>query len=340
METFKVAAVIASPHIFDLKATVDKCCKLIDEAADGGAKLVAFPETFLPMYPWWIWMAVNNVDRGKLYRRLYEQSVDLKGEQFHQIKMKARERGAFVVVGLNELDGGTIYNSQAFIDENGELVGCRRKLIPTGEERTLWGRGDGGDLFVCETSVGKLGALICYENIMPLSRYTLYSMGEQIHVANWPGNELKSQPRDRTEIIKTTSRFAAIEGQMYVVASSSCIGEEEVDFYSKLDPGLGGKLKIGGGIAAVYSPFGEILDIVENKEGIAFADVDLSKTSEAKHLIDIVGHYARPDVTRVIFRGGRRIPVVELERNGPSRGVGGRSEERGFDVGGREEIEI
>jgi len=310
MNSYKAAAVIASPYLFDLKRTVEKSCDLIDEAAANGAKLIAFPETFLPNYPWWIWMAVDNVKKGELFRRLYDESVDLQGQVFQQLCSKAKEHGVFVVIGINERAHGTLYNSQVFIDENGQIVRCRRKLIPTGEERTLWGRGDGSDLFVLDTSLGRLGALICYENIMPQSRYTLYSMHEQVHIANWPGNEMKSQPRDRTEMIKLTSRFAALEGQMYVVASSSCLSEEEVSFYRDLDPNLGGTLMPGGGVAAIYSPFGEVLAEIVGEEGIAYADIDLDKIIDAKHILDTVGHYARPDVHQVLFDGNNKKPVL------------------------------
>ena len=317
--TFKAAAVLASPYMFDLDRTVEKCCNMVDEAAAQGARLIAFPETFLPLYPWWIWMAVNNVERGHLYKQLYDQSVELDGLAMQRLCQKAKEKSVFIVVGINEKDHGTIYNSQVFINEHGEIVRCRRKLIPTGEERTLWGRGDGSDLMVLNTSLGRLGGLICYENIMPLARYTLYSKHEQVHIANWPGNNLKSQPRDRTAVIKTTSRFAAIEGQMFVIASSSCIGAEEVEFYKKLDPGLGAKLTVGGGVAAIYSPFGEVLACIEDQEGIAYADIDLDQIPEAKHLLDTVGHYARPDVNRVLFDGGvRKMPVVPIHGKAPA----------------------
>jgi len=312
--TYKAAAVLASPYMFDLDRTVSKCCDMIDEAAGKGAKLIAFPETFLPLYPWWIWMAVDNLKKGHLYKQLYDNAVELDGLAMQRLCQKAKERNIFIVMGINEKDHGTLYNSQVFINEHGELLKCRRKLIPTGEERTVWGRGDGSDLIVLDTSLGRLGALICYENLMPLARYPLYGKHEQVHVANWPGNNLKSQPRDRTTIIKTASRIAAIEGQMFVVASSSCIGPEEVEFYKELDPGMGGKLEVGGGIAAIYSPFGEELACIENEEGIVYADIDLSKIADAKHLLDTVGHYARTDVSRVLFDGGtRKTPLVALQ---------------------------
>src|SRR5699024_7070255 len=145
---------------------------------------------------------------------------------------------------------------------------------------------------------------------MPQARYSLYSMHEQVHIANWPGNEMKSQPRDRTEIIKLTSRFAALEGQMYVIASSSYFSEEEVSFYLDLDPNLGSTLTPGGGVAAIYSPFGQVLAEIVGEEGIAYADIDLEKIVDAKHILDTVGHYARPDIHQVLLDSSSKQPVI------------------------------
>ncbi|MBA4722107.1 carbon-nitrogen hydrolase family protein [Alloalcanivorax xenomutans] len=314
----KIATVIASPVIFDLEATAKKCCDIINEAADKGASLVVFPETFLPMYPWWIWMAVDNVKRLELYERLAGESVDVHGDVFKSICYQARRRNIHVVIGINEIGGDTLYNSQAFIDNRGDLIGLRRKLVPTGEERTLWGRGDGSDLLVLDTEIGRLGGLICYENSMALSRYALYSQGLQIHVANWPGSNFKSQPRDRTRTIDTVCRFIAFEGQTFVVASSSCIGEEEVRFYHQLCPELKDSFAVGGGIAAVYNPFGEPVGTpMTDQEGIVYADLDLGDIRKAKHMIDCVGHYARPDVARLVIDDGSKLPVTGFSNTRP-----------------------
>ncbi|WP_163969654.1 carbon-nitrogen hydrolase family protein [Oceanobacillus halotolerans] len=307
---FTAASVIASPAMFDLSGTVNKCCSYIEEASENGAKLVVFPETFIPMYPWWIWMSVNNVKKLELYKDLYKNSVDIHGSEFKKIRDKASECNVYVVVGINEINSMTLYNSQVFINDQGEIIGKRRKLVPTGEERTIWGRGDGSDLFVCDTDIGKLSGLVCYENSMPLSRYALYSMGAQIHIANWPGSNFKSQPRDRTKIIDLTSRFAAFEGQMFVIASSSYLGEEELAFYKELDPSLGDSLTVGGGIAGIISPFGEYVSRpLQDEEGIAYGEIDLEAVLDSKHLLDSVGHYARGDVAKLLLNKEDANPV-------------------------------
>lgn len=315
-KAFKAASVIAAPKMFDLTGTIEKCCTLIEEAADHEAKLIVFPETFIPMYPWWIWMSISSGKKLELYKDLFKNSVDIEGHKFKKILKQAKKHNIHVVIGINEIDQMTLYNSQVFINDQGEIIAKRRKLVPTGEERTVWGRGDGSDLFVCDTNIGKISGLICYENSMSLSRYALYSMGAQIHIANWPGSNFKSQPRDRTNIIDLTSRFIAFEGQMFVIASSSYLGEEELDFYLEIDPSLKDSLTVGGGIAGIVSPFGEyITPPLKDEEGIVYGEINLEQILESKHLLDSVGHYSRGDATKLILNQKNTYPV-EYSQNG------------------------
>ncbi|PCF93717.1 carbon-nitrogen hydrolase family protein [Vreelandella nigrificans] len=315
---YKVASIIASPAVLDISGTVDKCCSLIREASEGGAKLVVFPETFLPMYPWWVWMGIDNVRKLELYNKLFENSISIRDDHIKRICYQARVDKVHVVVGVNEVDGGTLYNSQVFINNEGAVIGVRRKLVPTGEERTVWGRGDGSDLFVMESDIGKLGGLICYENSMALSRYALYSQGVQLYVANWPGSNFKSQPRDRTKTIDTVCRFVAFEGQTFVVASSSTVSKDEVDFYTEICPEVAGSFAVGGGIAAIYNPFGEpVSDPITDQEGICYGEVDTDLIVQAKHMIDSVGHYARPDVAQLHLDAVRKRPVVGEKASQP-----------------------
>ena len=297
---FTAAAVIASPVFLDLQATMGKVVSLIDEAADQGAKLIAFPETFIPAYPWWIWMAINNNKRLELYKRLFKNAVALDEAPIQEVCRKAAARGVTVVLGINERDGMTLYNTQVYIDSEGQIMGRHRKLVPTGEERTVWGMGDGSDLRVFETELGKIGGLVCYEHSMSLSRYALYAMGEQIHVANWPGADFRSQPRDRNRVIDAAARFTAFEGQVFVLNSCSCLSQEEVDFYMELDPANRDILAPGGGIAGIVAPNGEyMVDPITGKEGIVYAEIDMEQILDSKHMVDSVGHYARWDVTRL-----------------------------------------
>jgi len=308
---YKVASVIASPEMFNITATVNKCCGIIEEASDNGAKIVVFPETFLPLYPWWVWMGLSSMKKLELYNELFSNSVTIDSDHIKNLCYQAKIRNIFVVIGINEVSGGTIYNSQVFINDKGAIIGVRRKLVPTGEERTVWGRGDGSDLFTMPTSLGKLGGLICYENSMALSRYALYSQGVELYISNWPGSNFKSQPRDRTKTVDTVSRFVAFEGQTFVIASSSTVGQEEVDYYTGICPELKGSFSVGGGIAAIYNPFGEpVSEPLINKEGICYGEVDRGLIVKAKQMIDCVGHYARPDVAQLHINSGKKTPVI------------------------------
>jgi len=277
--------------------TMDKVLAMTREAAARGAQLVVFPETFVPYYPWWIWMAVNNTQRLNLYRQLYHNSIEVPGPEIQRLAEEAARLKIHVTLGINERDGGTIYNSQVLIDDQGRLVGKRRKLMPTGEEKTIWGWGHGNDLVVYDTSLGKIGPLICYEHSMALSRFALYAMGEQVHVANWPGANFKSQPRNRSRIIDAAMRHTAFEGQVFVIFSSSMLTEEDVAYYHELDPSTEESLEPGGGIAGIIDPLGNyVAGPVEHEETMLVAEINLELITYAKHMVDSVGHYNRPDV--------------------------------------------
>ncbi|MCB2192327.1 MAG: carbon-nitrogen hydrolase family protein [Deltaproteobacteria bacterium] len=320
-QKFKAAAVLASSSMDGKAETMNKVLELTRQAAEMGASLIVFPETFVPYYPWWIWMAVNNPQRLELYHELYENSIEVPGPEIHLLAEEAARLKVHVTLGLNEKDGGTIYNSQVLIDDQGRLIGKRRKLMPTGEERTVWGWGHGNDLAVYDTDLGKIGALICYEHSMALSRFALYSMGEQIHVANWPGANFKSQPRDRSRIIDAAMRHTAFEGQVFVVFSSSRLSEEDVAYYHELDPSTKDSLVPGGGIAGIVDPLGNYLaGPVEHEESVLVAEIDLDLIESAKHMVDSVGHYNRPDIFALRVDRRPRPAIITLEDSVGSEG--------------------
>lgn len=325
MSAFIAGSVIASP-VFDGRidgdATVEKTCRLIEEAASKGARLIVFPETYIPIYPWWVFMAVSVGKQQELFRQLFENSFPVDSPQIKKIAGVCRQTGMVAVIGLNEKDGYTLYNSQVFIDQ-GKILGVHRKLVPTGGERTVWGRGDGSGVRVFETSVGKIGGLICYEHSMVPARYALYSMGEEIHVANFPGADFKSQQRDRNKVIDAIIRSVAFEGQVFVCNSTTTMSEEEKNFYLDLVPGNQGVLEAGGGIAAIVDPFSNYIGgPMENKEGIVYGEIDLKKIILAKHFVDSVGHYARPDIFTLLFNNRRLTPVEKAVVIAPGFGGG------------------
>lgn len=182
---FKVAAVQAAPEFLDLEKGVAKAIRLIEEAAENGAALIAFPEVWLPGYPWWIWL--DSPAWGmKFVRRHFENSLVVGSELFNKLAAAAMKHKIHVVLGFSERSGGTLYIAQAVIDDNGAVIATRRKLKPTHAERTVYGEGDGSHLAVHETAIGRLGALCCAEHIQPLSKFAMYSQHEQIHMAAWP----------------------------------------------------------------------------------------------------------------------------------------------------------
>ncbi|MBN2250011.1 MAG: carbon-nitrogen hydrolase family protein, partial [Campylobacterales bacterium] len=186
---FRVAAVQAAPVFFDREATVEKACRLIEEAAQNSARLIIFPEAFIPGYPDWIW----NIPAGQislnqeLYGMLLEESVSVPSEDLEKLCLAAKKANAYVVMGINERNseasGGSLSNTLLYISPEGTLLGKHQKLVPTLSERTIWKYGDPGTLEVYDTKLGKLGGLICWENYMPLVRYSLYAQGIDLYVA-------------------------------------------------------------------------------------------------------------------------------------------------------------
>ncbi len=188
-KTFQIAAVQASPVFMDREATVDKACRLIAEAANNGARLVVFPETFIPTYPDWIWyvLAGQITLNQKLYGELLDQAVSIPSATTERLCQAARDAGIYVSIGVNERNdnasGGSLFNTNILIDQGGNLIGRHQKLVPTVSERTIWAYGDPSTLEVYDTEIGKMGGLICHENYMPLARYSLYGRGIELYLA-------------------------------------------------------------------------------------------------------------------------------------------------------------
>ena len=308
---YKVAAIQAAPAFLDLQAGIDKTISLITQAAREGAALISFPEVWLPGYPWWIWL--DSPAWGMQFvGRYFANSLDVKSPQFKQIQDAARENNIFVVLGFSERDGGSLYIAQAIIDNHGELIATRRKLKPTHAERTVYGDGDGSDLKVHETTLGRLGALSCAEHIQPLSKYAMFSQHEQIHVAAWPsfsvyrGGAYQLSP----EVNTAASQIYAVEGQCYVLAPCATVSPEMIALLCDNET-KHALLHAGGGFTRIYGPDGAPLatPLPETEEGILYAGVDLDFIGVAKAAYDPVGHYSRPDVLRLLFNN-KKAPHV------------------------------
>jgi nitrilase len=295
-DAFLIAAVQATPIFHDLAASLAKACDLIAEAGRAGAKLAVFPEGFLPSYPLWAWVVptFRYDEMRELYSELLENAVAVPGPTTDTLCKAAAAAGVNVVIGINELNteasGTTLYNSLLFISEGGRLLGKHRKLIPSAAERVVHAQGDGSTLQVFDTSVGRLTGLICWENYMPLARYALYSWGTQILAApTW----------DRGEPWTSTLRHIAKEGRIYVVGCCSPTRRSDIpDRYNFKHAHLPAEMDwINVGGSAIIDPDGAFLvEPVNQREEILYAEVQPRKLRGPRFQLDVAGHYARPDL--------------------------------------------
>jgi nitrilase len=320
--TLKAAAVQAEPVWFDLRATMAKTIRLVEEAASNEADLIAFGETWLPGYPWFIWLD-SVAWQSQFLVRYAQNSITLDGPEMDELREAARHNDIAIAIGFSERDGGSLYMGQALIDRDGSLVSTRRKLKPTHVERTMFGEGDGSDIVVDDTSVGRVGSLCCWEHLQPLTKYAMYAQHEQVHVAAWPSFSIFPGAAWALgpEVNTAASQQYAVEGQTFVVAPTSVIGQAAWDVMCDTDLKQQ-LLQKGGGHARIYGPDGRPLaePLAPTQEGILYADLDLSQILAAKNAADPVGHYSRPDVLRLLIDPSARDRVEQ---------VGGRRERRG-----------
>ena len=313
---FKIAAVQAAPVFLDREATVGKACRLIAEAGSQGARLIVFPESFIPAYPDWVWAVPPG--RGKILSQMYADflanAVDVPGAASETLGRAARESRAYVVMGVTERDtaasGASLYNTLLYFSPEGTLMGKHRKLVPTGGERLVWAQGDGSTLEVYDTPLGKIGGLICWENYMPLARYTMYAWGTQLYIAaTW----------DRGEPWLSTLRHIAKEGRVYVIGC--CIAMRSADIPARFEYKekfySGSREWINEGDSAIVNPDGEfIAGPVRMKEEILYAEVDPAQMRGPKWMLDVAGHYARPDVFELIVHR-KSYPMIQIAEERP-----------------------
>ena len=324
MSTFKIAAVQAAPVFLDREATVAKACDLIAEAGRSGARLVVFPESFIPTYPDWVWRIPPGQHRilADIYAELLEQSVEIPGPVTEELCEAARQAGIYVVMGLNERNAqasnASLYNTLLYIDPQGNLLGKHQKLVPTAPERMVWAQGDGSTLEVYDTSLGKLSGLICWENYMPLARYSLYAWGVQIYLApTW----------DNGEPWLSTLRHIAKEGRAYVVGCSIAMRKEDIpdrlEFKAKYYAEVGEWINKGD--SAVVSPDGKfVAGPLNAQEGILYAELDPRQMNGSKWDLDVAGHYARPDVFQLTVSKENR-PMIAVAQT-PEQELQGEAE--------------
>jgi nitrilase len=303
----RVAAAQARPHWLDPGATTKKVVAWLEMAASQQVELVAFPEAFLSGYPSWLELtnATHFDDAGqkRAYAAYLAAAVELPGPEIATITEAAHDLGVFVYLGTTERMRGTIFATLVAIDPTAGVVSAHRKLMPTYEERLVWGIGDGHGLRVHQVGAAKVGGLNCWENWMPQARNALYAQGEELHVSVWPGN-----PRNTVDI----TRFIAREGRVFSLAVNGLLGLNDVpaDFPLRAELEEAGVTDYCRGGSAVAGPDGNwIIEPIADQERLIVADLDMALVAQERHNFDPTGHYSRPDVFTVTIDRSRREAV-------------------------------
>ncbi|ABM08899.1 carbon-nitrogen hydrolase family protein [Paenarthrobacter aurescens] len=286
----KVAVVQAASVPFDAQAAVDKAVDLIRECAESGAELAVFPEAFIGGYPKGSTFGSTIGNRSaagrKLFEKYYSAAITLDGNEVTQLVTASRESNVFVVVGVIERLGNTLYCTALMISPDGGLVGKHRKLMPTSVERLVWGFGDGSTLDVVDSPAGRVGTVICWENYMPLLRQAMYAQGVEIYCAP-TADDRPSWQHSMVHI--------AIEGRVFVLSACQTITKDAYPADYEFEFEIGNNVMHGGSM--IVDPLGNVLaGPVFDEETILYADVELSKKRESHLDMDITGNYARPDV--------------------------------------------
>lgn len=300
MSLVKVAVVQAAPVAFDLEATLEKTAALIDQAALGRPDLVLFPEAFVSGYPRGLDFGARIGSRTpegrELYRRYWASSVDVPGPAVARLGAMARKAAAHLVIGVVERDGGTLYCSVLFFDPDGGLIGKRRKLTPTAAERVVWGQGDGSTLNVVETPIGRLCAVVCWENYMPLLRMSFYAQRVQIYCA---------PTADDRETWLATVRHIALEGRCFVLSCNQFALRSDYPLDYPALQGDDPATVMSRGGSCVVDPLGRVMaGPLVDASGILTAELDLDEIPRAQLDFDAAGHYSRPDVFRLLVNRG------------------------------------
>jgi nitrilase len=304
----KAAAVQLSPVLYSRDGTTEKVCSAILEAGRAGARLVVFPETFIPYYPYFSFIKPP-VNMGADHLQLYEQAVVVPSVTTERLGAAARRAGAVVAIGVNERDHGSLYNTQLVFDADGKLVLSRRKITPTYHERMVWGQGDGSGLHAVDTAVGRIGTLACWEHYNPLARYALMADHEQIHVAMFPGSMVGKIFAQQIEV---TIRHHALESGCFVVNSTGFLTPEQVRQIAG-DSGLDKALS-GGCFSAIVDPEGTLLgEPITDGEGMLIAELDLDLITKRKRMMDSVGHYSRPELLSLRLDKSSHSPLSVRE---------------------------
>lgn len=303
MSTKFIAAVVqASPVLFDLEKTLAKVAHLVTEAASKGAQLALFPEAFISAYPRGLSFGTvvgsRSTEGRETWLRYWKSSIEVPSKATNQLGEMAKNANLFLVIGVNEKDtvSGTMYCTMLYFNPKGELMGKHRKLKPTAAERIIWGEGDGSTLSSFNTSLGKMGGLICWENYMPLARMSMYQKGVQLYLA---------PTADSRESWQHTLKHIALEGRCFVMGCNQFVTKS---MYPNDLPGITDLdhqpevMSRGGSV--IVAPTGEVLaGPLWDEEGILTAEISIDEVIKSKLDFDPIGHYARNDVFSLTVQG-------------------------------------
>jgi len=315
---FKAAACHAASVFLDSEKTVEKACDLVAEAARSGASLVVLPESFIPGFP--VWAALQApIYSHDLFKALATQAIRLDGAEITKIRMCARQHGVVVSIGFTEgteASVGCIWNSNVLIGADGSILNHHRKLVPTFYEKLVWANGDARGLKVVDTGVGRVGMLICGENTNPLARYALMAQGEQVHLSSyppiWPTRPAAdSNGYDLRRAIEIRAGGHSFEAKVFNVVAAGCVDDSMRKALTNLSPdALETFNETPRGVSMILNPSGEVVsDVLSDVEGVAYADIDISRCIEPKQFHDVVGYYNRFDVFSLTVNRSPREPA-------------------------------